>query len=363
MMLLNHYLAAIERGDINDDPSQRKILEHMQRLADDLAKPKPLWFNCWNKNIIKGLYIYGPVGVGKTYLVDLFYQHVAEQHKARFHFHHFMQQIDARLRAVQGHKDPLQFIAKEIAQSTRLICFDEFLVNDVAYAMILAELLQAMSRQGIILVISSNTKPDDLYLNGVQRARFLPAIDLIKKNCEILHLNVDTDYRLGREPLLDAYFYPLNAQTEKAMESQFSLLAHEVQENGAILIQNRDIPYIKYSYKLIWFSFDVLCNLPRSQLDYLEIAEEFDTIFISNIPCLTEKHTAQAIMLIYFIDVMYDRGIKVIISAEVPVNELYTKGEMLDTFRRTLSRLVEMQSSDYLSRHPRRMVQDMVLIS
>jgi cell division protein ZapE len=305
------------------------------------------------------LYVYGPVGVGKTYLVDMFYQYVEEKKKSRFHFHHFMQQIDAQLRRLQGQKDPLHQIAKNIAKSIRLLCFDEFLVNDVAYAMILAELLLSLHDQGVILVISSNTKPDDLYLNGVYRARFLPAIALIKTNCDVLNLNEQRDYRIGRQPLLEAYLYPLNELTAKAMEQQFILLAKEVKKDGCIRVQNRDIFYLQCDEKSIWFAFDVLCNLPRSQLDYLEIADRFDNVFVSGIPCLTENHTAQTIMFIYLIDVMYDRGINVIISAAVPLDMLYVKGELKETFKRTLSRLNEMQSVDYLSRHPRRITQNM----
>ncbi|MFI4962297.1 MAG: cell division protein ZapE [Legionellales bacterium] len=358
MTLLMHYEAAVQRGDINDDPLQRAVLIPMQRLADQLQALKPSWFHWLFKKPINGLYIYGPVGAGKTFLVDFFYQHVAVRKKARFHFHHFMQQIDVRLRKLQGVKDPLRIIAKQIAQSTQLLCFDEFLVHDVAYAMILAELLQALMAHGVILVISSNTPPDDLYLNGVQRARFLPAIALIKKNCEVLYLNESRDYRLGRTPLIEAYLWPINEQIQKAMDVQYALLAKDIQENGVIRVQNREIAFLKCSLKAIWFPFDVLCNLPRSQLDYLELADRFDTVFLSGVPELTEKHTAQAILFIYLIDVLYDRGINLIISAAVPVDKLYVEGEMKSTFNRTLSRLKEMQSVDYLGRHPRRIVKD-----
>ncbi|HAT8316509.1 TPA: cell division protein ZapE [Legionella pneumophila] len=360
MSLIEQYEAAIYRGEIDSDPEQREILEHMQRLAEDLQKKSDSWFPWRKKHPIKGLYIYGPVGVGKTYLVDLFYQHIDEEKKARFHFHHFMQQIDAQLRRLQGKKNPLQYIAKEMAKSIRLLCFDEFLVHDVAYAMILAELLQALHRYGVVLVISSNTHPDELYLNGVHRERFIPAIEIIKKDCEVLNLNQKRDYRLGRQPLLEAYLYPLNEQIQEAMEKQFALITREEDCKGFITVQNRDIPYIKYGARSIWFAFDVICNFPRSQLDYLEIADRFDNVFLSDVYQLTESHTAQAIMFIHFIDVMYDRGIKLIISADVPAEELYVKGEMKETFKRTLSRLIEMQSVDYLSRHPRRLVKEML---
>lgn len=360
MTLLAQYEAAIGRGEITDDPWQREILAQMQQLANNLEKANSSWLSCFYKPQVKGLYLYGPVGVGKTYLVDLFYEQVNESKKARFHFHHFMQQIDAQLRRLQGQKDPLRSIAKQVAKTTRLLCFDEFLVHDVAYAMILAELLQALISQGVILVISSNTRPDDLYANGVHRKRFLPAIAAVNKNCTVLNLNEQRDYRRGREPLVDAYLYPLNETTQQKMEDQFAQLAGDFQEQGTIRIQNREIPYLKRAEKSIWFAFDVLCNLPRSQLDYLELAEQFDTIFVSGIPTLSENHTLQTIMLIHFIDVMYDRGINIIMSAAVPVEKLYVQGEMMETFKRTLSRLIEMQSVDYLSRHPKRQVQEML---
>jgi len=359
MTLLEHYNAAIARGEINDDPLQREVLTQLQKLAYDLEQEQSSWFS-WGKKSIKGAYIYGPVGVGKTYLVDLFYDCLQEKKKARFHFHHFMQQIDAQLRRLQGQKDPLRLIAKEVAKTTRLLCFDEFLVDDVAYAMILAELLQALVREGVVLVISSNTKPDNLYAKGVQRQRFLPAIVLINKECVVMHLNEERDYRLGREPLLDAYLYPLNQATEDKMEEQFASLAPQAQVNQLVMIQSRGIPYIKSDPKSIWFAFEVLCNFPRSQLDYLELADRFEHIFISGVPSLTVNHTAQAIMFIHFIDVMYDRGIKVIISAAVAMDELYLSGEMFESFKRTLSRLNEMQSVDYLSRHPRRVVHNII---
>jgi cell division protein ZapE len=365
MKLIAQYEEAIHRGEIEEDPLQKEIVQHMQRLTDELAEPLTLWYSWRKKKIIKGLYIYGPVGVGKTYLVDLFFNYVEETKKARFHFHHFMQQIDLKLRQLQGNKNPLQQIAKELAKSIRLLCFDEFLVHDVAYAMILAELFQALESYGVILVISSNTKPDDLYLNGVQRDRFLPAIVIIKQNCEVLSIIEQRDYRLGRLPLLNVYLHPLNSQTEKLMDHQFELLSSgqeplAIEINGSIIIQNRIIPFIKKAQRTIWFAFDVICNLPRSQLDYLEIAEQFDNVFLSGIPCLTVNHTLQAIMFIHFIDVMYDRGINIIISASVPVGELYLEGEMKEPFKRTLSRLIEMQSVDYLARHPRRSMQKII---
>lgn len=352
MSLLTHYEAAIARGEIQDDSNQRDVLVQMQALADALQSPKS-WF-WWKNKAPKGIYLYGSVGVGKTYLVDLLYQQIDEPKKARFHFHHFMQQIDLKLRQKQGQKDPLRQIAKDLAKSTRLLCFDEFLVQDVAHAMILAQLLDALIGAGVILVISSNTHPFDLYLNGVHRERFLPAIALIHAHCDIVRLVEDKDYRCGRVPLSATYLFPLNEQTKQTMEQEFARLEANNVANGTLKVQNRDIPYLQCGLKAVWFDFAVLCNLPRSQLDYLELAQRFEIVFLSNIPRLTENHTAQVILFVYLIDVLYDIGVKLVLSAQTDVDTLYVKGEMQDTFKRTLSRLKEMQSADYLSRHPRR---------
>lgn len=358
MSLMAQYERIVRSGDIEDDAAQRVIIDYFQAVIESIDFPKSCW-RIWQRKLIQGIYLYGSVGVGKTFLVDLFYDNLKTEKKARFHFHHFMQQIDAQLRKLQGTKDPLRQIAKGIAKTTCLLCFDEFLVDDVAYAMILAELLQALVLEGVTLVISSNTKPDDLYLNGVQRKRFLPAITLIKHHCHVLNLQIQKDYRLGREPLLNAYLFPLNKDTEQTMEKQFLSLESDYTTHGEIVVQQRSIPYLKSGHKSIWFTFDVLCNFPRSQLDYLELADRFDNVFISRIPRLTINHTAQAIMLINLIDVMYDRGIKLVVTAEVAIDELYTSGEMQEPFKRTKSRLKEMQSIDYLRRHPKRVVSDM----
>jgi cell division protein ZapE len=326
----------------------------MQRLANELKKSNSSWFYPLFKKRVKGIYLHGSVGVGKTYLVDLLYECVDDRKKTRLHFHHFMQQIDVQLRQLQGQKNPLPRIAKELAKSTRFICLDEFMVHDVAYAMILGELLQALFAHGVVLVVSSNIPPDDLYLNGVHRERFLPAIAAIKQHCEELILYEQRDYRVGRAPELNTYLSPLNEHTAGVMEKQFVFLTDKIIEHGVITIQNREISYLKCSEKAIWFAFDILCNVPRSQLDYLEIAKQFDVVFLSNVPVLTMSHTLQTIMFIHFIDVMYDCGIKVIISATVPAERLYLEGEMKEAFKRTLSRLLEMQSVDYLARHPKR---------
>lgn len=359
MNLNKQYERAIAQGEIRDDPAQREVINHLQRVTDELAALKHKWFKWGRSNEVRGLYLYGPVGVGKTYLVDMFYQNIDEDHKARFHFHHFMQQVDAQLRRLQGAKDPLKIIAANLAKTTRLLCFDEFLVYDVADAMILSGLLQAILEQGVVLVATSNTAPDDLYKDGVQRDRFLPAIALIKQHCQVLTLAEKQDYRLGRAPLAQAYLFPLNKEAEQALTKQFVEIDKNIKEATELTVQNRLIPCIKSSAHAVWFKFDVICNMPRSQLDYLEIADRFDMVFISHIPQLTTNDTVCTILLIHLIDVLYDRGIGLVVSAAVPLEKLYIEGPMHTEFQRTLSRLEEMQSEDYLRRHQRRQSQSL----
>ncbi|MBA2657560.1 MAG: AFG1 family ATPase [Tatlockia sp.] len=359
MTLIAAYEEAITRADIKNNSSQRQVLASMQGLLDKLAQVKSSWWRVWPKAPIKGIYLYGPVGVGKTYLMDMFYQQADEPKKARFHFHHFMQQIDAQLRQRQGQKDPLRKIAVDLAKSIRLLCFDEFLVHDVAHAMILSELFQALFSRGIVLVLTSNIPPEKLYLKGIHRERFIPVIHLIQTQCEVLNLVHQTDYRLGREPLLQTYLYPLDAKNERILAKQFESLTQVFTAKDTLSVQHREIPFIRCAKRIIWFDFQVICNLPRSQLDYLEIADRFDTVFLSGIPRLDDKLTVAVILLIHLVDVLYDRGIKLIISAALPLEQLYVQGEMIGEFKRTLSRLQEMQAADYLLRHPWRHEQDL----
>lgn len=359
MTLMEEYDGAILRSEIENDPVQRNVIIQLQRVADALTTKQRRWFPWRQKQSIQGVYLYGAVGAGKTFLIDMFYQYVAIEKKARFHFHHFMQQIDHQLRQLQGQKNPLMTIAAHIASTTQLLCFDEFLVDDVADAMILGELLKAILTHNVVLVASSNTAPDDLYRNGVQRDRFLPAIAEIKRHCQVVSMRQNSDYRLGRAPFSEAYLYPLNAATKSILLNQFLAIAGCADDDVELMIQNRPVPCIKCNNRAVWFSFNTLCNSPRSQLDYLEIADRFDIVFVSDIPQLTRDDLARVILLIRLIDVMYDRGIRLVVSAAVPVNELYLQGPMQKEFERTLSRLQEMQSEDYLRRHHRRSVQEL----
>lgn len=347
MSLLSQYESAVGAQEIRDDESQKQVLQSLETIAANLAKKPFNWLPHRRNTPLLGLYLYGPVGGGKTFLMDLFYQSVTTTRKARYHFHHFMQYVDTQLRRLQGKKDPLRLIAANLAKAAKVLCLDEFMVYDIADAMILAELLQYLIERGVVLVATSNTPPDELYWNGLQRVRFLPAIALIKTHCQVVSLENQHDYRLGGIPVLQAYVYPLNDTSEAILAKQFEVLAKGEYQQTDLVVQNRPITYLKMSSRAIWFQFSVICNVPRSQLDYIELADRFDTIFISGIPILDPNNTVQATMFMHLVDVMYDKGTQLIISAAAPLDKLYIAGEIRVEFMRTLSRLAEMQTENY----------------
>lgn len=358
MTILDSYKTLLAQGDIEDDAQQRVIIAVFDKLISKLQQ-QPLsrsrkWWS-WKKpatSSVRGIYLFGSVGTGKTFLMDLFYQSLLDYKKARLHYHHFMQQVDVALRRLQGVSDPLREIARQLATKVRVLCLDEFLVHDVAQAMILTELLTAIFQEGIILVTTSNTPPKDLYQNGVQRERFLPAIALLESHCQILSVQEVRDYRLEKQQYLETYFYPATPEHEEAFTRQFENLEPQAEKNGTLHVQGRLISFIQCHGKTVWFDFQMLCNIPRSQLDYLELAERFTTFFISNVPKLDTASSILTVLFIQLVDVLYDQGIRLIIYADVPLDALYIQGPMESEFKRTYSRLKEMQSLEYRRRHP-----------
>lgn len=346
MSMLQRYDAAIQSGEIKRSPAQREAVVALDNLLNDLSTRT--WF--FKRKSCHGLYLYGSVGVGKTYVLDLFYNSLPDRSKARFHFHRFMQHIDAELRRLQGTPDPLKSVAKRLARSARVLCLDEFLVHDVADAMILVDLLKYLLSFGVVFVITANTRPDDLYLGGVHRERFIPAIQLIQLHCMVMMLDEREDHRLGKMSMPQTYLTPCSETNEALLERSFDELAGLSSSDGMIRIQYRDIFYRKKGDVAIWFDFDVICGLPRSQLDYLELADKFSIIFVTNVPAILPDDTTRAVLLIHFIDVMYDRKVRLVLSAATSVEGIYPRGPMRETFLRTESRLKEMQSYEYWSR-------------
>ena len=347
MQLLLSYEDAIKNQLIIDDPLQREIIVHLQKIIDLIELP---WLlrRLRGYKYIKGAYIYGHVGVGKTFLMDLLFKSLPETKKARYHFHHFMQYVDEQLRAIQGHKNPLPYIAKKIAKDAKVLCLDEFFVTNIADAMILGEFLTAIFKEGVTIIATSNVTMNNLYQNGLHRERFLPVIALLKQHCQACALISDRDYRVGKLHFPKAYFTPLNSQTAIDFANEFSRLSGKNLHSPTINIQNRLITVKKRGELAIWFEFNTICAIPRSTLDYLELSELYKVIFVSNIPILTPDDSTAVTLFMHFVDVMYDRKIKIILSAAVPIEGLYTKGPLLQVFQRTLSRLDEMQSFVYV---------------
>lgn len=355
MTPLNYYQQQIASGNFQANPLQQQAMIFLQRLYDEFTsatlRPKKKWpFKKSQQNLVKGVYLWGGVGIGKTWLMDTFYYCLPEP-KLRLHFHRFMQLVHQQLQTLQGETDPLKKIAKQFAKKTSIICLDEFLVHDITDAMILANLLDALFAENITLVTTANVAPDNLYHNGLQRGRFLPAISLLKIHLETVHLTSQTDYRLRNLEQAGTYFFPLNEHAAECMQTTFKKLTHDSETVSRILeINHREITTLGYSSDIVWFDFSVICNVPRSQLDYLEIAKCFSTILISNVPHIKAEQDNIARYLINLVDVCYDTQVKLIISAAVAIDELYPEGRLSFEFKRTRSRLLEMQSLDYLKK-------------
>jgi cell division protein ZapE len=303
-----------------------------------------------NRKPVRGAYLCGDVGRGKTFLMDLFFESLPFPDKTRFHFHRFMYHVHCELKTLKNRQDPLDIVAENLAARARVICFDEFFVADIADAMLLGKLLDALFRRGVTLVATSNVPPDDLYHDGLQRKQFLPAIDLIKAHTEFLSIDGDTDYRLRVLEKAEIYHSPLDTAANENLEDYFRQIAPEAGSTGQIMeILGRDIRTVRRADGIAWFAFTDLCDGPRSQDDYIEIARSFQTIILSEVPGLDSQKENQARRFIALIDEFYDRRVSLIISAEQPIESLYAGTRLVNEFARTRSRLREMQSNDYLA--------------
>ncbi len=355
---LNRYLSDLERPEFEKDPAQRIAVEHLQRLYEQLlSTPRPTkgwWQKLRGGNTsvepIKGLYFWGGVGRGKTYLVDTFYDGLPFKEKRRVHFHRFMQRVHTERKALRHQADPLTLIADQWAQETRIICFDEFVVNDVADAVILVKLLKALFDRGVSLVATSNVEPLNLYKGGLQRDLFLPAIDLIYRHCEVINIDSGVDYRLRFLSKAETYFTPLSDAATQGLTFAFENLAPDAGKfNAQIEVEGRMLTALRRAEGVIWFDFKELCEGPRSQNDYIELARSFNTLVVSGVPVLDRLHEDQARRFINLVDVLYDHNVKLILSADATADGLYTGSRNAFEFQRTISRLQEMQSHEYLA--------------
>jgi cell division protein ZapE len=355
--------AEVAAGRLDFDPGQQEVAARLDRLSEELRRPLCLAqrlramlrgrSSAASGTERRGLYIWGGVGRGKTLLMDLFFA-TAPRRAERSHFHHFMRQVHAELGVLKGQSDPLDAVAERLAARTLLVCLDEFFVADIADAMILAGLLEGMFRRGVCLVTTSNLAPDELYKDGLQRQRFLPAIELLKRHLDIVRLDGGIDYRLRQLEQSPTYLDSALPGTADELKRRFSMLAGGHPSGpGTLIVEGRAIEALSFGPGMAWFEFAELCEGPRSQNDYIELACLYHTIFISNIPQFNAGDDDAARRFIMLIDEFYDRAVNIVVSAAAAPDALY-RGERLGVeFQRTTSRLTEMQALEYLARHHR----------
>jgi cell division protein ZapE len=347
------YDAALSARGFRTDPAQQRAVAALQRCEDEWIAYKARRGNRLTKMLVRppiprGVYLHGGVGRGKSFLMDCFFQSVPLQRKTRLHFHEFMREVHRELHELRGQADPLALLAQRTARKHRLICFDEFHIADVTDAMILHRLLQALFDERVGLVATSNFHPDALYPNGLHRDRIGPAIALLKANMEVVDVDAGVDYRQRTLEQVPSYLWPLDEAAERGLQQAFEGLAECADEDPVLKIEQREITARRKAGGVVWFDFRWLCGGPRSQNDYLEIASRFHTLVLAGVPQMGPRQASEARRFTWLVDVLYDRRVKLFVSAEVPPEQLYTEGPLVHEFPRTVSRLTEMQSAEYL---------------
>ena len=361
---LQRYQHDLQSGLISADAAQAELVRQLQALYERIVRDElpgaslmarllqRIRGNERQRKSIRGLYIWGGVGRGKTYLMDVFFESLPGDSKMRTHFHRFMQRVHGDLAALQGQKNPLERVADKIAAQSRVLCFDEFFVRDIGDAMILSGLLEALFERDVILVATSNIEPDRLYEDGLQRQRFLPAIHLIKQHTQAVEIASGVDYRLRSLTQATLYHCPIAADTESKLLECFYELAPDrslAREGSRIEILDRPIATRYFADDVVWFDFKQICEGARSAFDYVELAKLYHAVILSAVPQMDDGANDSARRFISLVDELYDRRVKLIIAAQVPIAELYTGSKLQFEFERTESRLIEMQSQDYLS--------------
>lgn len=359
------YLHDLELPGFQRDQAQQRAVDALQALYDQVVqRERRSW---WTKQLVAlkgrlgmspppeltGLYFWGGVGRGKTYLMDVFYESLPIERKMRTHFHRFMRRVHAELKLLKQQQDPLEKVAETLAAEAQVVCFDEFFVADITDAMILANLLKALFKRGVILVTTSNIPPAELYKDGLQRSRFLPAIALLERHTQVVNVDGGIDYRLRALARAQLYHTPLDAQARQRLEQFFLGVVPDpqaVHQDGKIDIEGRSLSVVKEAEDVVWFDFYVLCDGPRSQNDYIELAREYHAVIVENVPLFDGRNDDQARRFIYLVDEFYDRHVKLVLSAAQPIDQLYQAGRLGFEFARTVSRVQEMQSQEYLAR-------------
>jgi cell division protein ZapE len=354
MSVRSAYEAELQLRGYSSDPAQLRAVDALERCATEWAGYKVKRSNSLKKlinrpAIPRGVYMHGGVGRGKSFLMDCFYNAVPLKRKTRLHFHEFMREVHRELRELQGMVNPLDELGRRMALRYKLICFDEFHVAEITDAMILYRLLAALFNNGVGFVTTSNFEPDALYPNGMHRDRILPAIELLKANLDVINVDNGTDYRSITLEQLKLYHMPLGQTADSAMADAFERLAEKRDEDPVLNIESRQIRARRKAGGVVWFDFKTLCGGPRSQNDYLEMASRFHTVLLSDVPHMPVRMASEARRFTWLVDVLYDRHVKLIMSAAVPPEALYTEGPLAHEFPRTISRLNEMQSTQYLA--------------
>ncbi|MFI3245741.1 MAG: cell division protein ZapE [Ferrimonas sp.] len=354
------YEQDLSRSGFQRDAAQAVAVQHLERLYQQWVQsqqPRKPWWLRWMRSATvappQGIYLWGGVGRGKTHLMDTFFQCLPTERKLRIHFHRMMQRVHHELNELKGCQDPLILVARRLAKEIDVLCFDEFFVSDITDAMLLAGLLDALFAHGIILVATSNIPPAQLYWNGLQRQRFLPAIELLEQHCQIVELDNGLDYRLRTLTQAEIYHYPLDAKAATNLDHYFQLLSQEhTKNNGFIEVLGRPIRTVRQGEGVLMIDFKALCDGPRGQGDYIELAQLYHTILLKGVCRMGNGYCGDDVArrFIAMVDEFYDRGVKLIMSAEVALAELYQDGRLTFEFQRCQSRLSEMQSTAYLAR-------------
>ena len=351
---LTIYEELVTDGGYKTDPAQRKAIEELDRIWLELNAHtvSGWWARIRGKKSkpVTGLYLWGGVGRGKTWLMDVFFDSLPEKDKLRIHFHRFMARVHTALRAKQSTRDPLNEIAREWAAQYRVLCFDEFFVSDIADAMLLGGLLQALFAEGVTLIATSNVAPDDLYRDGLQRAKFLPAIESLKQHSLSLHVDGERDFRLRLLLRSEIFLQPLDEHAETGLGNAFTDMSAGCSLDPHLEINGRFINARQRGDGMIWFSFKELCEQATGVADYIEIARAFNTVLLSGVPVMGENNADATRRFINLIDEFYDRNVKMLISAATPIEQLYDGKRLAFEFQRTASRLTEMQSNEYLAK-------------
>ena len=347
------YADTLAQKGFRSDAAQLGAIEALERCEREWADYKARRSNALTKllsrpPIPRGVYMHGGVGRGKSFLMDCFFQSVPLTRKTRLHFHEFMREVHRELQDLKGTVNPLDELGRRIARRFRLICFDEFHVADVTDAMILHRLLEALFANRVSIVTTSNFRPDDLYPNGLHRDRILPAIELLKTHLQVVNVDAGVDYRQRSLKRVQVYHCPLGEAADAAMKDAFEAMAEARDEPGALNIEHREIPVRRRAGGVVWFDFTVLCGGPRSHNDYLEIASRFHTVLLSDVPRMPPRMSSEARRFTWLVDVLYDRRVKLVMSAADEPEKLYLEGPLSHEFPRTASRLREMQTAEFL---------------